>query len=139
MAVIKPVYTATSSAPLASGGAITTNVTPVVTRYLAIITAGMISETITTIPAASFTNDTDGAVVTLPLLTGEDYFNVYLNGTLQQGGLSTLTTADLVLAAGAADINAGVPVLLEVADFQDATSTITTQVDISAPVITIIT
>lgn len=139
MAVIKPVYTATSSAPLASGGTITTNVTPVVTRYLASTTAGMIGETLTTIPATSFTNDTDGPVVTFPLLTGEDYFNVYLNGTLQQSGLSTLTTADLVLAAGAADINEGVPVLLEVANFQDATSSITTQIDISAPVITIIT
>ncbi|GGH19392.1 DUF4183 domain-containing protein [Paenibacillus segetis] len=139
MAVIKPVYTATATAPVASGGVVTTDVTPEVSRYLAIINAGMIGATDTTIPAGSFTDDLDNPVVTFPPLTGQDYFNVYLNGVLQQGGLSTLATTDLVLNAITPDITAGVPVLLEISSFDNTTSTITTQPTISAPIITIYT
>ncbi len=136
MPVIKPVYTAVSTAPVATGGVITTAVNPVVSRYFATITAGMIT-TDTTIPAASFVDDDNGPVVALPALTADDYFNVYINGVLQQGALSTLTTASLVLDA--TDIGEGVPVLLEVASFGNTTSTQTTPPTISAPTITIIT
>ncbi|MBP1990013.1 DUF4183 domain-containing protein [Paenibacillus eucommiae] len=137
MPVIKPVFTATASAPIASGGVISTSVNPVVSRYFAAITAGMIGATDTTIPAASFIDDDDAPVVALPAITAEDYFNVYINGVLQQSALSTLTTADLVLAA--IDIAEGVPVLLEIANFGNSTSTMTTPPTISAPTITIIT
>jgi hypothetical protein len=137
MPVIKPVYTAVATAPVSTGGVITTAVTPVVSRYVAIITAGMIGATDTTIPAASFTDDAGAPVVALPVVTGDDYINVYVNGFLQQSSLSTLTTADLVLDA--TDISVGVPVLLEFADFADTTSTITTQPAISAPTVTIFT
>ncbi|RED58561.1 DUF4183 domain-containing protein [Cohnella lupini] len=136
MPVIKPVYTAVSTAPVASGGVIATAVNPVVTRYFAVITAGMIT-TDTTIPAASFVDDADGPVVALPDLTADGYFNVYINGVLQQGALSTLTTASLVLDA--IDIGVGVPILLEVASFSNTTSSLTTPQTISAPTITIIT
>jgi hypothetical protein len=136
MPVIKPVYTAVSTAPVASGGVITTAVNPVVTRYFAVITAGMIT-TDTTIPAASFVDDADDPIVALPALTVDDYFNVYVNGVLQQGALSTLTTASLVLDA--IDIGEGVPILLEVASFSNTTSSLTTPQTISAPTITIIT
>lgn len=136
MPVIKPVYTATSTAPVSTGGAITTAVNPTVSRYFAAITAGMIT-TDTTIPAASFVDDADAPVVALPALTADDYFNVYINGVLQQGALSTLTTASLVLDT--TDVAVSVPILLEVASFTNTTSTITTQPTISAPTITIIT
>lgn len=137
MPVIKPVFFATATAPVASGGAITTSVTPVVSRYFATITAGMIGATDTTIPAASFADDTDAPIAALPTVTAADYLNVYINGVLQQSSLSTLTTANLVLAT--IDLTAGIPVLVEVADFGGTTSAITTQPTISAPTITIIT
>lgn len=136
MPVIKPVYTATSTAPESTGGVITTAVNPVVSRYFATIAAGMIT-TDTTIPATSFVDDADVPVVELPAITADDYFNVYINGVLQQGALSTLTTADLVLDT--TDVSVSVPILLEIASFGNATSTITTQPTISAPTITIIT
>ncbi|MNP53417.1 hypothetical protein D3C76_1478940 [compost metagenome] len=91
----------------------------------------------TTIPAASFLDDADAAVVALPAITAADYINVYINGMLQQGALSTLTTASLVLDT--TDIAVGVPIVLEVANFTNTTSTITTPPTISAPTITIIT
>ncbi|GJM73458.1 hypothetical protein HMSSN036_56740 [Paenibacillus macerans] len=97
----------------------------------------MIGATDITIPAGSFVDDTDTAVTALPALTGSDFFNVYVNGVIQQQSLSTLTTASLVLAT--TDISAGVPVQLEVNSFGDVTSTITTQPIISAPTITITT
>jgi hypothetical protein len=136
MPVIKSVYTATSTTPVSTGGVIDTSVTPAVTRYLATITAGMIT-TDTTIPAASFVDDADAPIVALPALSTSDFINVYINGVLQQSALSTLTTADLVL--NTTDITVGVPILLEVSSFGDTTSTITTQPTISTPVITIIT
>lgn len=34
MPIIKPVYTAVATAPVATGGAVTTTVTPAVTRFL---------------------------------------------------------------------------------------------------------
>jgi len=136
MPVIKPVFTAVASAPVASGGAVTTTVSPAVARYYSVITAGMIT-TDTTIPAADFLDDNDAPVAVLPAITAEQYYNVYINGMLQQSGLSTLTTASLVLAT--TDISVNVPVLLEVANFANTTSDITTQPTISAPTITIYT
>lgn len=136
MPVVKPVFTAVSTAPVSSGGAVTTTITPTVTRYFTTITAAMIGATDTTIPAASFVDDTDTAIAAIPALTASDYFNVYINGVIQQESLSTLSTASLVLAA--VDIAAGVPVQLEIGSFGGA-STITTQPTISAPTITIIT
>ncbi|MCM3698962.1 DUF4183 domain-containing protein [Paenibacillus macerans] len=135
MPVVKPVFTATASVPVATGGAVTTTVTPTVTRFFATITAAMIGATDTTIPAGSFVDDEDGTVTALPALTGSDFFNVYVNGVIQQQSLSTLTTASLVLAT--TDISVGVPVQLEVNSFGNVSSTITTQPTISAPTITI--
>lgn len=137
MPVIKPVFTAVASAPVASGGEVTTVVTPTVTRYFATLTADMIGATETTIPAASFVDDADAPITDLPELTGTDYFNVYINGVLQQSSLSTLTTASLVLDA--VDLVPGVPVQIEVGSFNNVVSTITTPPTISAPTITIIT
>lgn len=137
MPVIKPVFTAVASAPVATGGVVTTTVNPVVSRFFAAITAGMIGATDTTIPAASFVDDADDPVVALPALTADDYANVYVNGVLQQGSLSTLSTTDLVLAT--TEISVGVPVLLEIASFSNTTSDLTTPPTISAPTITITT
>ncbi|MNI75333.1 hypothetical protein D3C73_1314740 [compost metagenome] len=97
----------------------------------------MIGATDTTIAAASFTDDADAAITALPALAASDYFNVYINGVLQQASLSTLSTASLVLDT--VDLIEGVPVQLEIGSFTGVTSDITTQPVISAPTITIIT
>lgn len=137
MPVIKPVFTATSTTPVATGGTIDTVVTPATTRFFAAVAAGDIGAAVTTILAASFVDDADAPVAALPTLTTNEYFNVYINGVLQQSSLSTVTPASLVLDT--VDIGVGVPVILEVASFANVASAITTQPTISAPVITIIT
>ncbi|MGE7822707.1 DUF4183 domain-containing protein [Paenibacillus sp. NPDC093718] len=136
MPVIKPIIIAVATPPVATGGTITTTVTPTVTRYFALITEAMIGADSITMPATSFVDDAEAAVTAFPALTGTEYFNVYINGMLQQLALSTLTTASLVLDT--TDVPAGIPVLLEIASFTNTTSAITTQPTISAPVITII-
>ncbi|EOS56831.1 MULTISPECIES: DUF4183 domain-containing protein [Paenibacillus] len=137
MPVIKPVFTAVASAPVASGGEVTTVITPTVSRYFATLTADMIGATETTIPADSFVDDADAPITDLPELTTTDYLNVYINGVLQQASLSTLTTASLVLDT--VDLTPGIPVMIEVGSFSNVVSTITTPPTISAPTITIIT
>lgn len=137
MPVIKPVFTAVASAPVASGGEVTTVITPTVSRYFATLTADMIGATETTIPADSFVDDADVPITDLPELTTTDYLNVYINGVLQQASLSTLTTASLVLDT--VDLTPGIPVMIEVGSFSNVVSTITTPPTISAPTITIIT
>ncbi|WP_019638614.1 DUF4183 domain-containing protein [Paenibacillus fonticola] len=136
MPVVKPVFTATASAPVATGGTITTTINPVTSRFFATITADMIGPTETTILAASFTDDDDGPVTSLPpIVPANNYFNVYINGVLQQNSLSTLTTASLVLDT--TDLLIGTPVSLEIASFAAAASDLTTPPTISAPDITI--
>lgn len=133
--LIKLFVTATSDAPVATGGTVTTTVNPGVSRFNASVTAGMIGASDTTIPASSFVDDTGTAVTDLPSPPTDGYFNVYVNGVLQQSGLSTLTTTNLVLST--TSISAGTPVVLEVSDFSGTTSSITAEPTISAPTITV--
>ncbi|CAH1209489.1 hypothetical protein PAECIP111891_03325 [Paenibacillus allorhizoplanae] len=130
---------ALANAPVASNGTVTTTVNPEVTRYNALLTVTMISPTETTILAEEFLDD-DGNPVpvnSLPAVPTDGYFNVYVNGVLQQEGLSTLTTASLVLDTIGASV--GTPVVLEVADFSNTSSVITTPQTISAPAIDVTT
>jgi len=133
--LIKIFITAVASTPVATGGTVETTVSPDVTRYVAVIDAGMIGATDTTIPAASFVDDAGNAITDLPDPPTNGYYNVYANGMLQEAGLSVLTTTDLTLAT--IDVPEGAPVVLEVADFGSTTSTITVEPTISAPTITV--
>lgn len=135
--LVKLYVTATASQPIASDGEVTTTVNPSVTRYVAVVESGMIGATDTTILADSFVDDNGAAVSALPAPPTNGYYNVYSNGVLQEGGLSTLSTSQLVLSTN--QIIAGTPVVLEVADFSNTTSAITTEPTISAPTITVTT
>ncbi|WP_068504714.1 DUF4183 domain-containing protein [Paenibacillus kribbensis] len=135
MPIVKPVFTAVASAPVASGGAVTTTISPTSTRFFATITAGMIGATETTIPAASFVDDANAPVVNLPTLAATDTSNYYVNGLVQQSSLFTLSTASLVIDS--TDISVGVPVVIEISNFSGTASTISTQPTISAPTVTI--
>ncbi|MGW8956852.1 DUF4183 domain-containing protein [Paenibacillus sp. NPDC055715] len=137
MPIVKPVFTAVATAPVSSGGVITTTIAPSTTRFFAAITAGDIGATETTILAGEFTDDAGAPIAAFPAVTTADTLNVYINGVLQQSSLSTLTTASLVLDT--IDVSLGVPVTVELVNFGSTTSSITTQPTISAPTVTIIT
>ncbi|TYP69790.1 DUF4183 domain-containing protein [Paenibacillus methanolicus] len=134
--LIKLFIAASATAPVASGGAVTTSVLPAVFRFVATVTAPMIAGGVTTIPAAGFVNDNGDAITDLPAPPVNGYLNVYVNGMMQEANLSSLTTASLVI--NTIDIPVGAPVVLEVADFSNTTSTITTPPVISVPDIDII-
>lgn len=101
-----------------------TDVTPTASRYVATVTAGDVAGGTTTIPAASFSDDSGTVLTTLPTISANEYYNVYINGVLQQEGLSTLTSTNLTISA---EVLVGVPIVLEIID-TIATSTSTTDV-----------
>lgn len=105
----------------------TTDVVDAASRFQAIVSAAMIDSGAgtTTIPDTSFLNDAGDPVIAggLPLNVPGGYFNVFVNGVLQQGGLSTLGISAHVLAT--ADIYEGTPVVLEFHNYTGTTSTST--------------
>ncbi|AIQ64166.1 hypothetical protein PSTEL_14860 [Paenibacillus stellifer] len=133
--LIKLFVSATASAPVATGGAATTTITPAVTRYNAAITADMITASNTTIPADSFLDDTGAAISAFPSVPSTAYIHVYVNGVIQEAGLSSLSTTQLVLSTTSAP--AGAPVNVVITDLTNVSSPITTEPTISAPTITI--
>ncbi|MCM3042428.1 DUF4183 domain-containing protein [Paenibacillus motobuensis] len=76
-----------------------TNTVPTIYRYSASIVLGDIIGSTTVVQATSFTNDAGSTVpaneLVVPSTNG--YFNLYVNGVLQRGGLSTLTAANLTI------------------------------------------
>ncbi|MGG1617942.1 DUF4183 domain-containing protein [Paenibacillus sp. NRS-1782] len=103
--------------------AVTTNIniTPIVNRYTAPVVLGNILGGVTTIPAQSFTNDSGTSVAANRLIvpTSSGYYNVFINGTLQRGGLTTLSTANLIINTG---LIVGVTVVIEVINFNTSAS-----------------
>ncbi|PLT47354.1 DNA primase (bacterial type) [Paenibacillus pasadenensis] len=113
-----------------SGTVDTTTVTAVddaVTRFSATVTSAMIDAGAgtVTIPAESFFDDAGDAVPTgsLPVVSAGGYVNVYVNGMLQQGALTTTSPTTVVIAS--ADIVPGTPVILEFHSYDGTTSTST--------------
>ncbi|MFK4304430.1 hypothetical protein ABH892_004591 [Paenibacillus sp. RC254] len=103
--------------------AVTTNIniTPIVNRYTATVVLGNILGGVTTIPAQSFTNDSGTSVAANGLIvpTSSGYYNVFINGTLQRGGLTTLSTANLIINTG---LIVGVTVVIKVINFNTSAS-----------------
>lgn len=101
----------------------TTNVDANMKRYASTVTAGMISGSDTVLPAESFSDDNGDLLNAGGLVLPVDgYYNVYINGILQQEGLSVLTVNDLTVSAV---LTVGVPVIVEVGDFAGTTSSST--------------
>ncbi|KZZ83667.1 MULTISPECIES: DUF4183 domain-containing protein [Bacillaceae] len=98
-----------------------TDVAPIASRYAANVTALMILGGNTTIPATSFRDDNGNSLAAggLPVPNTETVVNVYVNGVLQQGGLSTLSANNLLIRAS---ILLGAPVVLEYLNFSNVTS-----------------
>lgn len=96
------------------------------TRLNATVTAAMINAgTGTTfIPAASFMTD-EGTALNgpIPAIQPGGFYNLFINGVLQQSGLSALGDTGLTIAS--ADILPGTPVNLELHDYSGTTSTST--------------
>ncbi|MBZ6453348.1 MAG UNVERIFIED_CONTAM: DUF4183 domain-containing protein [Paenibacillus polymyxa] len=75
----------------------------------------------TTIPAQNFTNDSGTSVAANSLVvpTSNGYYNVFVNGTLQRGGLTTLSPTNLIINTG---LLVGATVVIEVINFNTSAS-----------------
>ncbi|MDF2658604.1 MAG: hypothetical protein K0Q94_1395 [Paenibacillus sp.] len=130
--LIKLSITATSSQPTLSGGDVDTTVTASSSQYVALASAGTLDDTTLTILATAFVDDTGTSVTAFPDNLG--YYNLYINGVLQQNGLSTITTSQIEIADGD-QISSTSPVVVQfVASAADSTLTPPTA---SAPIITV--
>jgi hypothetical protein len=123
---------------MVAGNVTTTTVAsiiPSVNRYTATVVIGNVVGGVTTIPAQNFTNDAGTAVPIggLTVATSSGYFNVFVNGTLQRGGLSTLSANSLIINSG---LVLGVTVVLEVINFTTtATSTSTNNISVTTTIV----
>jgi len=110
MPIIKPVYTATSTITGDVTVATATSVAPAPARFTVFVTAPMVAGGITSIPAASFIDDTGAAITTLPAVTANSYANVYINGVIQPTSVYTLSTTALNIDD---EVSVGAPVIVE--------------------------
>ncbi|MBY0200446.1 DUF4183 domain-containing protein (plasmid) [Priestia megaterium] len=133
MPIIKPVYTATSTVTGDVTVATTTSLTPAPARFTVFVTAPMVAGGITSIPAASFIDDTGAAITTLPAVTANSYANVYINGVIQPTSVYTLSTTALNIDD---EVSVGAPVIVE---FVTHTATSTSTPTSTLGVTTIIT
>ncbi|MDP9726334.1 hypothetical protein J2W44_005446 [Priestia aryabhattai] len=133
MPIIKPVYTATSTVTGDVTVATTTSLTPAPARFTVFVSAPMVAGGITSIPAASFIDDTGAAITTLPAVTANSYANVYINGVIQPTSVYTLSTTALNIDD---EVTVGAPVIVE---FVTHTATSTSTPTSTLGVTTIIT
>ncbi|WP_084673365.1 DUF4183 domain-containing protein [Paenibacillus sp. HW567] len=134
MAIIKLFLKAINAVTGGVNTTTTVTVTPSVNRYTATVVIGNIGGGTTTIPAPSFNNDGGTAVPVggLVVPTSSGYYNLFVNGTLQRGGLSTLTASNLVINTA---LVIGVTVVVEVINFTTAsTSTSTNNISVSTTI-----
>ncbi|MZQ85083.1 DUF4183 domain-containing protein [Paenibacillus sp. 5J-6] len=101
----------------------TSTITPLVKRFTDTVVIGNILSGVTTIPSSSFKDDsgTNLPANSLTVPGSNGYYNVFVNGILIAGGLTTLTTANLVITNS---LTIGATVVLETLSFT-ATSTST--------------
>ena len=110
----------------------TTNVVPQDQRFFYVTTAETAPGSTLTIDAASFFQDDGSAVTELPALAANNsYYNVYVNGVLQMGGLSTYTpgattvgSLSINVPAGGDSILADTPIVLEVVNYSPQSTTV---------------
>lgn len=130
--LIKLSITATSSQPTLTGGDVDTTVTPSSSQYVALASAGTLAGTTLTILATAFADDNGTLASAFPANTG--YYNLYINGVLQQDGLSTVTTSQIEIQDGD-EISTTSPIVVQfVASAADSTLTPPT---VSTPIITV--
>lgn len=130
--LIKMFITAVATQPTLTGGSVATTVDPTGTQYVALASTGTLAGGTLTILATAFTDDDGTAVTAFPDNVG--YYNLYVNGVLQQAGLSTISTSQIAIT-DAADIAGSAPIVVQfVASTADSTLTNPT---VSIPDITV--
>lgn len=91
---------------------INVNVSGTSTRFFNILAAPLAVTDGTTIAATAFLNDSGVAATAFPVVTN-GYYNLYLNGVLQEGGSYTVSDTTLTFNDVTGTISAGTPLIVE--------------------------
>ncbi|WP_372631681.1 DUF4183 domain-containing protein [Cohnella sp.] len=94
------------------------SVFPAVTRHFHVLPADLDFRVEVAIPATAFVND-DGAPSTeLPIAGEQGYYNLYVNGVMQQGKLYRVAPDAVSIAATGQTLKAGTAIVLETVRFR---------------------
>ncbi|WP_059050571.1 DUF4183 domain-containing protein [Paenibacillus senegalimassiliensis] len=130
MPVIRLYLTAESTITGSVNTTTTTSVVPEVHRYTAAIVLGDILAGTTTLAATRFTNNGGNTVPAggLVVPTANGYYNLYVNGVMQRGGLSTLTATSLVINSA---LVIGATVVVKVVNFNSTSNSLSNTSNLS--------
>jgi hypothetical protein len=88
------------------------NVSGTSTRFFNVLAAPLAVTDGTTIAATAFLDDSGVAATAFPVVTN-GYYNLYLNGVLQEGGSYTVSATELTFNDVTGTISAGTPLIVE--------------------------
>ncbi|MFJ7182831.1 DUF4183 domain-containing protein [Lysinibacillus xylanilyticus] len=88
------------------------NVTGTSTRFFNVLAAPLSITDGTTVAANTFLNDSGSPATTFPIVTN-GYYNLYINGVLQEGGSYSVSGAELTFHTVTGTLPAGTPIIVE--------------------------
>ncbi|KOS63478.1 DUF4183 domain-containing protein [Lysinibacillus agricola] len=91
---------------------INVNVTGASTRFFYVLATSLTITDGTTVEATTFLNDSSTAATTFPIVTN-GYYNLYINGVLQEGGSYLVSATELTFHTVTGTLPAGTPIIVE--------------------------
>lgn len=88
------------------------NVTSTSTRFFNVLATPLTISDGTTLTATTFLNDSGSAATTFPIVTN-GYYNLYINGVLQEGGSYSVSATELTFQTVTGTLPAGTPIIVE--------------------------
>lgn len=96
------------------------NVSTSAERFFNVLASDLAVTDGTTIPASSFLDDTGTAATAFPVVTN-GYYNLYINGVLQEGASYTITSTELTFNDVTGTIVAGTPLVVKAVEINTLT------------------
>ncbi|MFJ8099754.1 DUF4183 domain-containing protein [Lysinibacillus sp. NPDC096212] len=88
------------------------NVTGTSARFFNVLAAPLTISDGTTVASTTFLNDSGSAATTFPIVTN-GYYNLYINGVLQEGGSYSVSATELTFHTVTGTLPAGTPIIVE--------------------------
>lgn len=88
------------------------NVSGSSTRFFNVLAAPLVVADATTVAATAFLDDSGTAATAFPVVTN-GYYNLYINGVLQEGDSYTISATELTFNTITGDLSAGTPLVIE--------------------------
>ncbi|MBO0602625.1 DUF4183 domain-containing protein [Sporosarcina sp. E16_3] len=88
------------------------NVSGTSTRFFDVLAATLAVVDGTTVAATAFLDDSGTAATAFPVVTN-GYYNLYINGVLQEGDSYTISATELTFNGVTGSISAGTPLVVE--------------------------